>query len=228
LHRIAAHVLGRRRFDVSGHFSLRASPGGISTGQFGADGECVRTAGTVLVREAGGRVSFTPVQGGTLRCLAAFAGADIDMPFSCGDDTPPLGDPDEPVNVVAAHFDVIAAWYQLGWRVLDRTLSTLPFSASPAVPLLWPEHFDIGTDIGLPGGERVNLGCSPGDSHVAEPYLYLGPWGTARPGEPGYWNASFGAVLRASDLTSAGDGAEAGVRFMRTGLDALSGRVLAR
>jgi hypothetical protein len=41
----------------------------------------------------------------------------------------------------------------------------------------------------------VNVGFSPGDAAVAEPYLYLGPHDTE--GLTGdYWNASFGAVLR--------------------------------
>ena len=44
-------------------------------------------------------------------------------------------------------------------------------------------------------GERVNLGGSPGDQHFPEPYAYVGPWGPARPGDPGFWNAPFGAVL---------------------------------
>ena len=31
LHRIAAHVLGRRRYQVAGRFGLRASPAGFAT-----------------------------------------------------------------------------------------------------------------------------------------------------------------------------------------------------
>ena len=47
---------------------------------------------------------------------------------------------------------------------------------------------------------RANLGASPGDAYEPEPYLYVGPWGPERPGDPGYWNAPFGAVLRRGEL----------------------------
>ena len=42
LHRLCAHVLGRRRFVVSGHFGLRASPGGLATPAFGPEPETLR------------------------------------------------------------------------------------------------------------------------------------------------------------------------------------------
>ena len=45
LHRVAAHVLGRRRYQVSGRFGLRASPGGFATPAFGDGPEVVRIAG---------------------------------------------------------------------------------------------------------------------------------------------------------------------------------------
>ncbi|TML41944.1 MAG: hypothetical protein E6G27_05890, partial [Actinobacteria bacterium] len=53
LHRVAAHILSRRRFDVSGRFGLRAGPGGIATPSFGDGPETIRVAGTTLVRETG-------------------------------------------------------------------------------------------------------------------------------------------------------------------------------
>ncbi len=46
LHRIAAHVLGRRRWAVSGHFGLRASPGGVATPAFGPEPEVLRLTTT--------------------------------------------------------------------------------------------------------------------------------------------------------------------------------------
>ncbi|HXW79109.1 MAG TPA: hypothetical protein VEJ84_06395, partial [Acidimicrobiales bacterium] len=172
-HRVSAHVLGRRRWDATGHFGLRLSPGGIATPAFGADAECVRTAGTSLVRETGGTARFMPVPGSSLRALAKFAGADIGSTFSCGKDTPEVGDPDEPLVVSESATTAIAQWYDLGWRVLDSVLGALPEPAVAAQLQLWPEHFDIGTDVGLPDNRRVNLGCSPGDSYENEPYLYV-------------------------------------------------------
>jgi hypothetical protein len=112
--------------------------------------------------------------------------------------------------------------YDLGWRVLDTVLGALQTSAHPAQIQLWPENFDVGTHVGLPDGQRVNLGCSPGDPHQLEPYLYVGPWGTDRTGDPSDWNAPFGAVLRSSDLISSANPLDSGVHFMRTSIEALS------
>ena len=224
LHRVAAHVLGRRRWDVSGRFGLRASPGGIATPAFGSDIECIRIAGTMLVRETGGLAALTPVPGSTLRALAKFAGSDIDTEFSCGKDTPPVGDPDEAVSLDALHLESIVRWFDLGARVLDLVLGALPPSAEPATAQLWPEHFDIGTNVALTSGDRVNLGCSPGDGFEARPYLYVGPWTASRPGDPSYWNAPFGAVLRADQILSVPNPLDSAVRFMRAGLSALDGR----
>lgn len=223
LHRVAAHVLGRRRSEVSGRFGLRVTPGGIATPLFGPDGECIRTAGMTLVREVGAVATFAPISGASLRHLAEFVGADIDSPFSAGTQTPERGDPDQPLELDPQHLETIVAWYQVGWVVLDAVVSQLPGSAAPATAQLWPEHFDIGTDVALASGNRVNLGCSPGDSFVAEPYLYVGPWEADRPGDPSYWNVSFGAALRSSEVMASADPAQQGIRFMRRGLELLSG-----
>jgi hypothetical protein len=223
LHRVAAHVLGRRRWDVSGRFGLRVTPGGIATPLFGTDGECIRTAGMSLVREVGALATFAPIAGSSLRHLAEFVGADIDSPFSAGHETPEMGNPDQPLELDAQHLQTIVGWYHTGWVVLDAVTSQLPAAAAPATAQLWPEHFDIGTDVGLASGSRVNLGCSPGDSYVAEPYLYLGPWDAGRPGDPSYWNVSFGAALRSSEVMTSADPAQQGTQFMRRGLELLSG-----
>lgn len=221
LHRVAAHILARRRWEVSRRFGLRVTPGGIATPMFGPDGECIRTSAGVLIREVGAVATLTPISGASLRELAKAVDADIDAAFSCGADTPELGDPDRPLYLDVAHLEALARWYQLGWTVLDLVLGRLPDSAEPATLQLWPEHLDVGTNVGLPDGGRVNLGCSPGDSYLAEPYLYVGPWGTARPGEPSYWNAPFGAALAMSEVMRAARPIERGVSFMGTGLDSL-------
>src|ERR1700681_728517 len=91
LHAIAAHVLAHRRFDVSGRFGLRAGPAGIATPSFGDAPETIRISGVVLVREVGGTSTRTSIQGSTLRDLAGFVDVDLDEPFSCGADAPPLG-----------------------------------------------------------------------------------------------------------------------------------------
>src|SRR5581483_11126971 len=174
LHRIAAHVLARRRFEVSGRFGLRASPGGVATPAFGDGPEVLRLAGPVLVRETGGSTAAVTVAGATLRRLAQFAGTDVQGEFSCGEDTPAVGDPDEPLIFDAARWHVLADWYDVGWRALDAVLAALGTEADPATLQLWPEHLDVGTnvDIGLGPEARVNLCFTPGDRFSAEPYAY--------------------------------------------------------
>jgi hypothetical protein len=223
LHRVAAHILGRRRYEVAGRFGLRASPGGIATPAFGDGPEVLRVSGGVLMREKGGRVDSQAIAGTTLRALAAFAGADIEAEFSCGPDTPPTGDLDEPLRLDLAALGVLAAWYQYGWTVLDRVLASLPGAAAPDVIQLWPEHFDAATNFALANGSRVGLGASPGDGYVDGPYLYVGPGGPERPGDPGYWNAPFGAVRGRSELIHRPDSVDAGVGFITEGLRLLDG-----
>jgi hypothetical protein len=217
LHRLCAHVLARRRYDVSGHFGLRASPGGLATPAFGDEPEVLRLAGTSLVREVGTASSSTRVAGSTLHELAAFAGVDLDAPFSAGEATPPVGAPDVPLELDPAEVAGLFEWFDLGWRVLDDVLCALGPAAAPATVQLWPEHFDVGTSVAVADGARVNLGFSPGDAYSAEPYAYVGPWGPERPGDDGYWNAPFGA----SKVRSEAGGAAGSAAFIREGLGRL-------
>ena len=174
--RVAVHVLARRRFAQEGRLGLRVVPDGIGTDE-------LQLVGTVLRGPAG----ECPVR--SMRELAAFAGVDLDAPFSAGHDTPPLGD--DAVHLddgeVAALFD----WFGFAWSVLEE-VATGPIT-------LWPEHFDCAFVL----EERANVGASPGDSFSDEPYLYVGPWTSDRPGDPSYWNAPFGAVTRTRDRDEA-------------------------
>jgi hypothetical protein len=215
LHRTAAHVLGRRRFAVSGHFGLRASPGGIGTPAFGPEPETLRVTPECLVREVGNEARGLALAGATVGSLAAFAGADLDADFSAGADMPALGPPDQPLELDAKELADLFSWFDLGWRVLDEVMAERAGSCIASTIQLWPEHFDVGTSLtfGDDGG-GVNLGFSPGDAFSDEAYLYVGPWGAARPGTPSYWNAPFGAVLRRSEVHRPDDG----VAFIRDGL----------
>lgn len=222
LHTIAAHVLAHRRFDVSGRFGLRAGPVGIATPSFGDAPETIRISGVTLVREVGATSTRTSIPGSTLRDLASFVDVDLDEPFSCGADTPPLGPVDVPFDVDPTWAAQIGAWYVLAWRVLDDVLAPLPGPAEVATTQLWPEHFDAATTVTLPSVEPVNLGFSPGDSFEDEPYLYVGPWSPQRPGDPSFWNAPFGAVRRRSEVESSSDPAEWCRRFLVEGLRLVS------
>jgi hypothetical protein len=218
LHVIAAHILARRRFVVSGRFGLRAAPGGITTPTFGDDPETVRISGVTLVREVGGTTARIPINGSTLRQLAGFVQVDLDHPFSCGDDTPPLGPLDTPFELAPAIVTEIADWFALAWRVLDDVLAALPSPSEVATIQLWPEHFDAATTVTLPSRGPVNLGFSPGDGFESEPYLYVGPWGTERPGDPSFWNVPFGAARRRSQIQDLDDPTESCRRFLTDGL----------
>jgi hypothetical protein len=218
LHRVAAHVLGRRRHAVSGRFGLRASPGGFATPAFGEGAEVVRVAGTVLVHETAEGCASAPIAGSSLRGLAALVGADIDVAFSVGADTPEPGDVDAPLALDAAPSGVLAGWFTVGWRAIDAVVASLPAAAAPAVLQLWPEHFDAGTNVSVAGGQRCNLGVSPGDGAIDEPYAYVGPWGDERPGDAAYWNAPFGAVLHRGEAERGGDPVRAVSAFLQEGL----------
>ena len=220
LQRVAVHVLARRRFEVASRFGLRAAPGGIATPPFGDSGEVIRVAGTLLIREVGPTASSMAMSGSTLRELCDFVGSDPESEFECGPDTPDAGDLDAPVNFEPAHLQILAAWWWLGWRVLDTVVGVVK-AGSATTTQLWPEHFDAGTTIAV-GPTKVNLGFSPGDAWCGEPYAYVGPWDDSRPGDPGSWNAPFGAALRSSEVGGDTDAAfEVCRRFIEGRLTAL-------
>jgi len=222
MQRVCAHVLGRRRFACSGRFGLRAGPGGIATPAFGDAPEVLRISGGLLVREVGAGVTWTLIDGATLRELASFVGSDIDAPFDCGADTPTVGDPDEPLQIPVDAVEDLSGWFTLAWRVLDRVLEDLGEGAGATTIQLWPEHFDAATTVTLPGAEPVNLGFSPGDGYEPEPYVYVGPWSAQRPGDPSIWNVPFGAFRRRSELSREGaDPADACAEFLSARLQAL-------
>jgi hypothetical protein len=222
LHRVAAHVLARRRRELSGRIGLRATPGGIGTPAIGADHdhEVLRTAGRWLVRERTGDAASTEVLDlatASLGDAAALVGVGLDGDPGIGADVPPLGDPDAALGVDGDAARVLARWFELGWSVLDEVVASLGPGAAPSVIQLWPEHFDAGCDLAV-GASRVNLGASPGDGFSAEPYLYVGPWGPERPGDAAYWNAPFGAVLGWSALQEVEDPPARALDFLRSGL----------
>src|SRR5258708_25724057 len=130
-----------------------------------------------------------PMDGATLAALAAFGEADLRADCSAGDATPELGPPDESLRLDEGELDALYQWFDLGWRVLDVVTSDPVPGSGWSTIQLWPEHFDVGTGLDLGSGQGVNLGFSPGDAFSHDPYVYLGPWRPARPGDPGSWDA---------------------------------------
>jgi len=164
LHTIAAHILARRRFGVSGRFGLRAGPGGIATPSFGEAPETLRLSGSCLIREVGGTSTDILVNGSTLRNLATFAGVDLDEPFSCGADTPPLGPVDTGFQLSTDAMAEITDWFALAWRVLDDVIATVPDRFEVATIQLWPEHFDAATTVKLSATDPISM-SAPGAPH---------------------------------------------------------------
>lgn len=225
LQRVATHVLARRRHDLCGKFGLRAMPGGFGTTACGPEHEVVRIAGTTLIREVTGgesRTTTLDLADATLGDAAALVGVDLEAPFEAGHDTPPVGDVGARLDIDRASADLLAEWYAFGWATIDAVVAALGPEAEPSVLQLWPEHFDAGCDVAATEEVRVNLGASPGDEGVPVPYLYVGPWTDARPGDADYWNAPFGAVLRSDALRASDDPVADGVAFFGRGIEMLA------
>lgn len=220
LQRIATHVLARVRHQSTGRFGLVAGPSGIATPAFGPDATVLRLTADALVVETGGGETDHLLAGATLRSLADAVGADLAADFSVGHDTPPVGDPDAPIDLAADTVSIFLTWFGVGWQALDHAIAHLGDEADPARVQLWPEHFDAGTSVAVGPGpdDRVNLGASAGDRFHHEPYLYVGPWSAERPGDPAYWNAPFGALLGYDELVTATDPVALGMRFLEAGV----------
>lgn len=210
LRRIATHVVARARFVATGRFSLRVTAGGFGTPEFGPDQRRVRISGTTLIVESDAEGAATttskPIEGSALTRLAHTAGVmGLSSPFSVGHDTPPVGSLAKAIHLHAATVDTVCRWYATVGAVLDRVVHAKQNTGSPSLVRLWPEHFDLAVDLQARTGVRVNLGGSPGDAYLGEPYLYVGPWTDVRPGGGTFWNAPFGAARPASALATVDD-----------------------
>lgn len=199
LHRLAEDVLSPAQAEVNRDIHFRWTPGGFATPRFGSDSQ-LRVDGATLVVSGGGECRRRPI--GSLREAATFVGR-----RTAGLDDTPLR-----VEESAARWlgDLFGFAYAL--------LTDLAADAPDAAPIrLWPEHFDIATDLGAEGaGERATYGVSPGDAEHAEPYLYVGPWGTPR-GHASLWNATgfTGAELAVAELRAADDQYATALDFFR-------------
>jgi hypothetical protein len=223
LQRVAVHIAARARVQGTGRFSLRVVSGGFGTPDFGDGPQRVRVGGGTLFvesdRAGAARVRTAQLHGSTLESLATVAGVDLSEGLDVGHDTPPLGDIHAPIELDPAHAAVVHRAHSLGAAALDLVAAGLPERAMPTLARLWPEHFDIALDAEARPGVRINLGVSPGDGFVGEPYAYAGPWTADRPGTDGFWNASFGAARTLAEL---GNDAAAIAAFLHEGFARLA------
>src|SRR3954447_17862242 len=91
--RVAAHVIARERHGRDGHIGLAWTGRGLGTDYLRIEHDGLHWAD--------GRAH--PLT--TLGELAGLAGVDLAAPFSVGHDTPPVGDPDAPLDVDDADLD---------------------------------------------------------------------------------------------------------------------------
>ena len=213
LRAVACYVVGPWRRIRTGRIGLQPFDGGFATPVLD-DGTRLGVVGDELVRAPGDRHRLT-----TLAAAADWAGVELSADPGVGHDLPPL-EPHEELGVDVAASEALGRWYAFGREVLD---ALPPNGVTVGEAQLWPEHFDLALVAEAPGRGDVNLGCSPGDGYLDQPYVYVGPHD--RSGLDGdYWNAPFGAVLSHAELTAAPDPHAGAVGFVVTGMHLAAAR----
>ena len=220
LHRLAAYVIAPTRHRSVGRFGLRWTLGGFGTPFFDDDRQ-IRVEHNVLIDQRGTRTESAPIT--TLAAAAAFLGTDIDPGTAAEHDTPPVGDPDELLVVERASSEFLGAWFGMAFAALEVFRSD-GATIAPSRPQLWPGHFDPAIEAG-DDDHRASYGASPGDTLIAEPYLYVSVWWPERADideSALVWNAPTftGRVLRISEF-GAGDPVENATEFWTTTRDLL-------
>jgi hypothetical protein len=210
-HRLAEHVLSAARYAATGRIGLLPAPGGFATPEFAAPGS--EQQPTVLAVELdefvvsrAGQQRRTRIT--TVGQVADFAGITPGAPAQIYQPSTPL-EPDAMLRIDRRAAQLLADWYQLGAHALAAFAAEVP-GDEPTSAQLWPEHFDLGITAA-----RVNYGVSPGDVHIPEPYLYIGPFDGPPTADDEFWNAPFGAVSRHHQKTSV----ETAIAFFRHGRD---------
>jgi len=205
LHAVAEHVLAAARYAAVGRIGLEPVGRGFGTPPFPeprqhADRRLL-VEGDVLARVDGGATLVEPLT--TLRAAAEFAQVDAGAPDVYVASTPL--DLDAALAVDADASYALGVWFTFVASALDDFVGSVDRAGeTPAERTLWPEHFDLATELG-PAGARANYGGSPGDDANPEPYLYVGPWD--EPPADALWNAtSFpGALVSYRELRAAAD-----------------------
>jgi hypothetical protein len=190
LHGVAELVLAGPQHAAEDTVRLQVVPAGFAT----SVGDDVRLVGTTLRR---GDLTV-PVDGGTPARLARALGLvarRLDLVYADGSDV----ELDEVLRVDPAAAVVLTD----AWSAGDDALRRLD---PRQVPVLWPEHFDVGLTL-----DETNFGVSPGDEAIPTPYAYVGPW--TMPPRDDFWSQPFGAARTIVEL----GGADATLAFFEEG-----------
>lgn len=174
-HALAEQVIAPLRVQATGNeIALQPRPGGFGTPELPGGG-WVGVAGSEVVRVAAdGTEHRAPIS--SLRAAGEHVGLQTAAMLS--DEHLELD-----ADAAASLGDLFAAAQDALTRLLEETAGP---SAAPIH--LWPEHFDLATELGdEAAGRRATYGISPGDEQHPEPYAYVGPWQT--PSGPG-WDAT--------------------------------------
>jgi hypothetical protein len=215
LHEVACYVVAPARKARDGRIGLRPTSGGFGTPVLADGTRIVVRAARVCRDEQDAGVPIT-----TLQSAAAHLGIELSADPGVGRDLPPY----EPVTVLEVDHDaaaVLAEWYAFGQAAIDGLRDAAGSARVWSEAQLWPEHFDLATEVGLGNERRANVGFSPGDGYHAAPYVYVGPHDmTGLDG--GYWNAPFGAVLGYDGLLGSAQPGQAATTFIERGLGLLA------
>ena len=202
LHALACYVVSPARKARTGRIGLRPIGDGFGTPQFD-DGTRIVVRGNALAVEPGEEI--VDHHGAGRRCVPR---GRPQRPTLASAPTSPRSSP-----TCSCTSTSMRPWRLVAGTGWDSPCSTsfrviwAERAAAFSEAQLWPEHFDLAVDVELVDGRHVNIGFSPGDGFLDEPYVYVGPQDmTGLDGD--FWNASFGAYLpySAMDESPAGRG----------------------
>jgi hypothetical protein len=214
LHRVAEDVLKEAREKATGNeIALRWYPGGFGTPPIpeGGESRIIRVESLTLldVRDSG-ESSRTPLT--SLRAAAGTLGDLLDASELS----------DDPLGIDQAAADFLGLWFAFATLAIAELQTGANASLDPGLVQLWPEHFDIATELGSEAdGKRAAFGASPGDEEHDEPYVYVAPW-IEQP-EAEVWNSTAfkGAEMPYAELRAADDPRAAVATFFARAVRAL-------
>ncbi|HEY5889962.1 MAG TPA: hypothetical protein VIW94_04595 [Acidimicrobiia bacterium] len=220
LHQIAFFAISPARFDEVGRMGLSPTDAGFGTPEF--NGKVARVEGDLLVLENDGNIATQSIS--DVRSAAEFfTDGYREVWFDDFHDPLTPFDPDTMLSVDEGDTALIGAWFSFGFSVLNKLRRSGDGDDDISAAQIWPEHFDAAAELGpADAGRRASYGASPGDAGVAEPYLYVAPWGEFDKGDP-YWNASSfgGSILTHGELRRSDDPESEAYDFLRTGYERL-------
>jgi succinate dehydrogenase / fumarate reductase iron-sulfur subunit len=190
LHGVAELLLAGTQRRANRSIKLVVTDDGFATGPLPRPPWLIAVHGNHLVIGDG---ALTLALQGTFADLAANAGVACAPPADAYPPASGCKGSDRLSVDPAATAELIRA-LQIGDHAC-RVMAATYAAADPPVPVLWPEHFDVGITL-----DAVNYGVSPGDDAIPEAYAYVGPH-TARKGK--FWNQPFGAARAISEFEDA-------------------------